>query len=70
MPAAQKFWPKQGLFSALGELGKSMSKKWLGNQPKKGRQNFRNLFEKSPLEKMLDSPQPEIQKSNVRGANR
>ena len=24
LPAAQKLWPKQGLFSALGELGKSI----------------------------------------------
>ena len=24
LPAAQKVWPKQGLFTALGELGKSI----------------------------------------------
>ena len=43
LPAAHKDWPKQGLFRALKELGKSI---W--STLKKGRQNLRNIFENPP----------------------
>ena len=61
LPAAQKIFPKRGLFSALGELRKS-----IGPPIKKGRQTFHFLKNSPPppLEKFLDPRLvPEIQRS-------
>ena len=51
LPLAHKIWPKQSLFSALGELGKSIC-----STQKKGRQNFRkfeNFILDPPLHKLI-----------------
>ena len=51
MPAAQKIWLKQVLFSALGELGKSA---WWTQI--KIRQNFRHFFEHTSQENSISAP--------------
>ena len=52
LPAAQKIWPKQSLFTALGELGKINLVHLKKRLPK-----FSTTFWKSaPLEKILDTP--------------
>ena len=47
-----KIWPKQGLFSALGELEKSI---W-STQEKVRRPNFRNFFENLPHPPPRENP--------------